>query len=85
MLPGKDGLSVLKEIRERYPGLPVIMLTARSEYVGRVVGLVSNLIAGPVLELARNARRVAAGRLDVRVKPQGPLGGKRYRKIQRVK
>ncbi len=39
MLPGKDGLSVLKEIRERYPDLPVIMLTARSEYVDRVVGL----------------------------------------------
>lgn len=39
MLPGRDGLSVLKEIRERYPDLPVIMLTARSEYVDRVVGL----------------------------------------------
>jgi len=31
MLPGKDGLTVLREIRERFPGLPVIMLTARSE------------------------------------------------------
>lgn len=39
MLPGRDGLSVLKEIRDRYPDLPVIMLTARSEYVDRVVGL----------------------------------------------
>lgn len=39
MLPGRDGLSVLREIRERYPDLPVIMLTARSEYVDRVVGL----------------------------------------------
>lgn len=34
---------------------------------------ISNLVAGPVLELARNARRVAAGRLDVRVEPRGPL------------
>lgn len=39
MLPGKDGLTVLKEIREKFPGLPVIMLTARSEDIDIVVGL----------------------------------------------
>ncbi|MGI6661822.1 MAG: response regulator [Bacillota bacterium] len=39
MLPGKDGLTVLKEVRERFPGLPVIMLTARSEDIDIVVGL----------------------------------------------
>ncbi len=39
MLPGKDGLTVLREIRERFPGLPVIMLTARSEDIDIVVGL----------------------------------------------
>lgn len=38
MLPGKDGLTVLKEVRERFPGLPVIMLTARSEDIDIVVG-----------------------------------------------
>ncbi len=39
MLPGKDGLTILKEIRQRFPGLPVIMLTARSEDIDIVVGL----------------------------------------------
>ena len=39
MLPGKDGLTVLKEIRDRFPDIPVIMLTARSEDIDIVVGL----------------------------------------------
>lgn len=39
MLPGKDGLEVLRDIRERFPGLPVIMLTARSEDIDKVLGL----------------------------------------------
>jgi two-component system response regulator VicR len=39
MLPGKDGFTVLRELRERYPDLPVIMLTARSEDIDKVLGL----------------------------------------------
>jgi len=39
MLPGKDGLTILREVREKYPDLPVIMLTARAEDVDKVVGL----------------------------------------------
>ena len=39
MLPGKDGFTVLRELRERYPELPVIMLTARSEDIDKVLGL----------------------------------------------
>ena len=38
MLPGKDGLEVLKEIRREH-GLPVIMLTARGDDTDRIVGL----------------------------------------------
>jgi DNA-binding response OmpR family regulator len=38
-LPGKDGLDVLREIRERGERLPVIILTARSEASDRVSGL----------------------------------------------
>lgn len=37
-LPGKDGLSVLAEIRERGERLPVIVLTARSETSDTVAG-----------------------------------------------
>ena len=38
MLPGKDGLDVLKEIRREYL-TPVIMLTAKGEDTDRIVGL----------------------------------------------
>ena len=38
-LPGKDGLDVLREIRERGERMPVIILTARDEASDRVAGL----------------------------------------------
>jgi DNA-binding response OmpR family regulator len=39
MLPGRDGLSILKELRGRRNTVPVILLTARSEMNQRVEGL----------------------------------------------
>lgn len=39
MLPGRDGLSILKELRDRRNTVPVILLTARSETNQRVEGL----------------------------------------------
>jgi two-component system, OmpR family, response regulator len=39
MLPGRDGLSILRNLRERRIGLPVILLTARSELNERLEGL----------------------------------------------
>ncbi len=39
MLPGRDGLSILKELRDRRNTVPVILLTARSEMNQRVEGL----------------------------------------------
>lgn len=39
MMPGKDGISVLKEVRSRGMHAPVIMLTAKSEVEDRVAGL----------------------------------------------
>lgn len=39
MLPGGDGLSILKEIRRLKPELPVIILTARGREADRVQGL----------------------------------------------
>jgi DNA-binding response OmpR family regulator len=39
MLPGKDGLSILRNLRERKMAVPVILLTARSELNERLVGL----------------------------------------------
>ncbi len=39
MLPGRDGLSILKSLREKGLTLPVLILTARSELNERVQGL----------------------------------------------
>ena len=39
MLPGRDGLSILRNLRERRMAVPVILLTARSELNERLEGL----------------------------------------------
>lgn len=39
MLPGVDGLSVMRSIKNEHPTIPVIMLTARTEEIDRVMGL----------------------------------------------
>ena len=39
MLPGRDGLSVLRGLREKHNTIPVILLTARSELNERIEGL----------------------------------------------
>lgn len=39
MLPGRDGLSVLRQLRERSITTPVLLLTARAEVTERVEGL----------------------------------------------
>lgn len=39
MLPGRDGLAVLRAVRQRLPTLPAILLTARVEEVDRLLGL----------------------------------------------
>lgn len=68
MLPGRNGLEVLGELREREPTLPVIVLTALGEVDDRVAGLDSgaaDYLTKPfsVKELAARIRaqlRVAA-------------------------
>jgi len=39
MLPGMDGLEVLRRVKSEHPGIEVIMLTARSDELDRVLGL----------------------------------------------
>jgi two-component system, OmpR family, phosphate regulon response regulator OmpR len=39
MMPGKDGISALRELRNAGEDIPVILLTARSETIDRVIGL----------------------------------------------
>ncbi len=39
MLPGIDGLQVMRRVKDLHPDLPIIMLTAKSEEIDRVMGL----------------------------------------------
>ena len=39
MLPGKNGLDICKELRDRGSKVPIIMLTAKSEDIDKVMGL----------------------------------------------
>ena len=39
MLPGIDGLQVMRTIKSDFPGIPVIMLTAKTDEIDRVMGL----------------------------------------------
>lgn len=39
MLPGRDGLSMVRELRERHSSVPVLLLTARSTLNERLAGL----------------------------------------------
>ena len=62
MLPGRDGLSVLRQLRERKNAMPVLLLSARGEVNERIEGL--NLGADDYLpkpfELAELVARVRA-------------------------
>ena len=39
MLPGLDGVSFMRQIKQEHPGMPVILLTAKGEEIDRVMGL----------------------------------------------
>ena len=39
MMPGKDGFEVCKGIREKNKQLPILMLTAKSEEIDKIMGL----------------------------------------------
>jgi DNA-binding response OmpR family regulator len=38
-MPGEDGLSLARHLRERYPNIAIVMLTSASTVVDRIVGL----------------------------------------------
>src|SRR5882672_6722189 len=39
MLPKMDGLAVCKELRQKHPQMPILMLTAKDDVVDKVLGL----------------------------------------------
>lgn len=59
MLPGADGLSLLRRLRDGGDDLPVLMLTARADAVDRIIGLeqgADDYLAKPFLPRELTAR-----------------------------
>src|SRR5262245_37307840 len=72
MLPGRDGLSVLRELRQRKISIPVLLLTARGEVDQRVEGLnagADDYLSKPFALAELIARVRALGRRGVEAKP----------------
>src|ERR1700676_5490952 len=74
MLPGRDGLSILRALRERSNAVPVLILTARGELCERVEGLdlgADDYLAKPfaIEELAAPLRAVVPRQAGGKIVP----------------
>jgi two-component system, OmpR family, response regulator len=70
MLPGRDGLSILRHLREAHHPVPVILLTARADLTERVEGLnlgADDYLPKPfsIIELVARLRAVLRRRTGV--------------------
>ncbi|HEX9942287.1 MAG TPA: response regulator transcription factor [Thermoanaerobaculia bacterium] len=76
MLPGRDGFEVCRELRARGVQVPVLMLTARSQVVDRVVGLklgADDYVTKP-FEMAELLARIEALFRRARTPASAPAG-----------
>jgi two-component system alkaline phosphatase synthesis response regulator PhoP len=84
MLPGKDGLEVCRELRQRRLDLPILMLTARTLMVDKVVGLklgADDYVTKP-FDFPELLARVEALLRRIRIVPPAPQGSFRFGSIQ---
>jgi len=88
MLPGDDGLSLLRRLRDAGDDLPVVMLTARGDAVDRIIGLeqgADDYLAKPFLPRELTARIEAVLRRRVALPAGSPqAGGERVAIGERV-
>src|SRR6266568_4942242 len=84
MLPGQDGFEVCRQLRQQRMDFPILMLTARSLIVDKVVGLklgADDYLTKP-FDFAELQARVEALLRRVRVDPPPPKGCFRFGSIQ---
>jgi two-component system phosphate regulon response regulator OmpR len=76
MMPGDDGLTLLRRLRDGGDDLPVVMLTARGDAVDRIIGLeqgADDYLAKPFLPRELSARIEAVLRRRVALPAGTPL------------
>jgi two-component system, OmpR family, phosphate regulon response regulator OmpR len=76
MMPGEDGLTLLRRLRDAGDDLPVVMLTARGDAVDRIIGLeqgADDYLAKPFLPRELTARIEAVLRRRVALPAGTPL------------
>jgi two-component system phosphate regulon response regulator OmpR len=76
MMPGDDGLTILRRLRDGGDDLPVVMLTARGDAVDRIIGLeqgADDYLAKPFLPRELSARIEAVLRRRVALPAGTPL------------
>ena len=86
MLPGEDGLSILKKIREREANIPIIMMTAKSSEFDVVRGLdlgADDYVTKPfgIMELLSRIRSVL--RRSGKMAERSKAGGERLTETSR--
>jgi two-component system phosphate regulon response regulator OmpR len=78
MLPGEDGLTLLRRLRDNQDDLPVVMLTAKGEAVDRIIGLeqgADDYLAKPFLPRELTARIEAVLRRRGNLPAGTPVAG----------
>ena len=76
MLPGEDGLTLLRRLRDGGDDLPVVMLTAKGDGIDRIIGLeqgADDYLGKPFLHRALTARIEAVLRRRVALPAGTPL------------
>jgi two-component system phosphate regulon response regulator OmpR len=78
MMPGDDGLTALRRLRDADDDLPVVMLTARGDGIDRIIGLeqgADDYLAKPFLPRELSARIEAVLRRRTALPAGTPLAG----------
>ena len=83
MLPKMDGLAVCREIREKAPYIPILMLTAKDDVVDKVLGLEmgAGTITSRSLSLCANSKRASNPFYDVHVTLRAPIARAMTRRL----
>jgi len=78
MLPGMDGLDVLRRVKKEHPEMPILLVTAKSAELDRVLGL--ELGADDYVTKPFSLRElIARVKARLRTRPAAPRAPERYR------